>query len=146
MNSCDIINKIHATFDEKTIPNMPNQRFHLSDWWTRSLSTDVSGRSLKILTSMDGFWKLMSDINQQVMHYITCVCLCFLRFSLEMYKIMVSNRSPLKSFPTLSKEVIAWHRNFELYSNFGFFTTNFSRNAVPVHEVTYYSAQSDIFK
>jgi hypothetical protein len=28
MNLCDTINKIHATFDENIISDMPNQRFH----------------------------------------------------------------------------------------------------------------------
>jgi hypothetical protein len=31
MKLCDMINKIHVSFDEKSIPNMPNQRFHLPD-------------------------------------------------------------------------------------------------------------------
>jgi hypothetical protein len=51
MNPCDIINKIHVSFDEKSIPN---QRFYISNGWARSLSTDVSGRGLKLLTSMNG--------------------------------------------------------------------------------------------
>jgi hypothetical protein len=37
---------------KKSIPNMQNQHFHLSDGWTRSLSIDVSDRTLKLLTSM----------------------------------------------------------------------------------------------
>jgi uncharacterized protein YukE len=59
---------------KNAIPNMPNQRFHLSDGWTRSLSIDVSDRRLKLLTSMNGLEKLFSDINQRVRHYNTCVC------------------------------------------------------------------------
>jgi hypothetical protein len=34
------------------------------------------------------------------------------------------------------EEVIELHMNFESKSNFGFFISNFSRNAVPVVEVT----------
>ena len=55
MNSCNTINNIHASFDEKkNSPYMPHQHFHLSDEWTRSLSIDVSDRSFKLLTNKNG--------------------------------------------------------------------------------------------
>jgi hypothetical protein len=40
-----VIYKIHVSFflNEKSILNMPNQRFHLPNWWAGSLSMDVSG-------------------------------------------------------------------------------------------------------
>jgi hypothetical protein len=93
----------------------------------------VSGQSLKLLTSMDGLWKLMSDINQQVRHYFTCVCLYFLRLLLELYKIMVSKRPPPQFVTYLVKEVIPWNRNFGLYCNFEFSNHFFfSHNAASV--------------
>jgi hypothetical protein len=54
MDPCDILNNIHVNFHEKSISNMLNQRFYLSDWWAGLLSTDVSGRGLKILTIIKG--------------------------------------------------------------------------------------------
>jgi hypothetical protein len=75
---------------------------------------------------------LMSGICQQVRHYSTYVCLCFLRLLSELCKIMVSKRSLLRFVTYLVKEVIVRH-NFGLNIYFGFFLfINFSRNAVPV--------------
>jgi hypothetical protein len=45
MNSRGMINKIHVSFDEKSVQsvqNMSNHLFHLPDWWVGSKSTDVS--------------------------------------------------------------------------------------------------------
>jgi hypothetical protein len=74
----------------------------------------------------------MGDINQQVRHYNTCLCFSFLRLLLELYKIMVSKRSPPRFVTYLVKEVIVCSQNFGLNSSFGFFIINLSCNAMPV--------------
>jgi hypothetical protein len=42
-----------VSFDEKIHPEHAEPEVLLT-WWARSLSTDVSGQSLKLLTSMNG--------------------------------------------------------------------------------------------
>jgi hypothetical protein len=36
-------------FDEKNLSQPCQTSFHSSDWWARSLSTDVSGRSFEVI-------------------------------------------------------------------------------------------------
>jgi hypothetical protein len=80
VNSCDIINKIHVSFDEKISPKHAEPAFSL----TRRVGTiPVYGcfwSKFEVNDKYELIVKLMSDINQQVRHHITCVCLYFLRF------------------------------------------------------------------
>jgi hypothetical protein len=132
MNSCDIIIKIHVSLDEKKYPEYAKTTFSLiwlvdtifvyRCFWSTFEDIDMYGR----IKNVDE-WHKSTDL--------TLYYMCMLMFP----SIFIGNEQNYcfnlvtpQIVSYLVKEVIAWHRNFELYSNFGIFTSNFSRNAVPV--------------
>jgi hypothetical protein len=59
----------------------------------------------EVIDKYERIIKLMSEINRQVRHYFTCVCLVFLTILSELYKLRFQRSDVVKSFHTLSKEV-----------------------------------------